>query len=178
MAETADYAREIDGVWTLLDGAFQIDGSLFAHNWLDLSSPEERTFWKIKQVLPPDSAPVGNIVAPGPPQIIDHDGSPKYFIVSAPAPPPGPVPVPDAVDMRQARLKLLSEPHDDGTRLDAVNAYVSTQGQAVSIEWEYARELRRDHPLVGIIGLFFGLDSAALDDWFREAAEIGPTLAT
>lgn len=86
-------------------------------------------------------------------------------------------PVPECVDMRQARLKLLSEPHGEGSRLDAVNAYVASQPASVRIEWEYARELRREHPMVGIMGFFFGLDSDDLDTWFIEAAAIGPTVA-
>jgi len=81
------------------------------------------------------------------------------------------------VDMRQAELKLDSEPHGEGTRLDAVDAYVATQSRTVKIEWRRASELRRDHPMVGIMGFFFGMDSDGLDQWFREAAAIGPTLA-
>lgn len=92
-------------------------------------------------------------------------------------PAPAPSEVPEAVDMRQASLKLLSEPHGGGTRLDAVDAYVASQDRRVQIEWEKARELRRDHPMVGIMGFFFGMDSGDLDDWFREAGAIGPTLA-
>lgn len=88
-----------------------------------------------------------------------------------------PPPVPVAVDMRQAELKLHSEPHDEGTRLDAVSAFVATQDPFVQIEWRRASELRRDHPMVGIMGFFFGMDSSDLDQWFREAAAIGPTLA-
>ena len=88
-----------------------------------------------------------------------------------------PFPVPVAVDMRQAELKLLSEPHGEGSRLDAVNAYVATQDPFVQIEWRRASELRRDHPMVGIMGFFFGMASDDLDQWFREAAAIGPTLA-
>lgn len=84
---------------------------------------------------------------------------------------------PYAVDMRQASLKLLSEPHGGGTRLDAVDAYVATQARTVQIEWERAKELRRDHPMVGIMGFFFGMNSDDLDQWFRDAAAIGPTLA-
>lgn len=95
----------------------------------------------------------------------------------APGQEPAPPRVPLAIDMRQARLKLLSEPHGEGTRLDAVNAYVASQSDLVKIEWDFARELRRDHPMVGIMGLFFGLDSDDLDQWFIEAAAIGPTLA-
>ena len=85
--------------------------------------------------------------------------------------------VPTAIDMRQARLKLLSETHGEGTRLDAVNAYVDGQPANVRIEWEYARELRRDHPMVGIMGFFFGLSAEDLDQWFIDAAAIGPTVA-
>lgn len=80
-------------------------------------------------------------------------------------------------DRRQVRLKLLSEPHELGTRLDAVEAWVATQTRAVQIEWETATVIRRDHPMVAVMGIFFGLDTAGLDQWFREAASIGPTLA-
>lgn len=97
--------------------------------------------------------------------------------VPPPEPVPAPLPVPEAVDMRQASLKLDSEAHDDGTRLDAVDAYVASQSRTVRIEWDRAKELRRDHPMVGIMGFFFGMDSDGLDQWFREAAAIGPTLA-
>lgn len=82
MAELADYARKIGGVWTLLNGAFQIGDLQFPHNWLDLASPEDRDHWNIREILPPDSPPVGHVVLPGPPSIIDHNGSPKYLIAS------------------------------------------------------------------------------------------------
>lgn len=95
-----------------------------------------------------------------------------YLVANNPAPM-----VPSSIDMRQARLKLLSEAHDEGTRLDAVNAYVDGQPALVKIEWDYARELRRDHPMVGIMGFFFGLSAEDLDQWFIDAAAIGPTVA-
>jgi hypothetical protein len=103
-----------------------------------------------------------------------EDGVPVLTVTFGP-PPPAPVPV--AVDMRQARLKLLDEPHGEGSRLDAVDAYVAGQDQKAQIEWVHSKELRRDHPLVGIMGLFFEQTSADIDQWFREAAAIGPTLA-
>lgn len=83
-----------------------------------------------------------------------------------------PFPVPDAVDMRQACLKLLAE-----GRLADVEAYIATQDAFVQIEWTRAKELRRDHPLVGIMGFFWGMTTAAMDQWFRDAKAIGPTLA-
>lgn len=80
------------------------------------------------------------------------------------------------VDMRQASLMLASQPHNGASRLDAVDAYVATQARQVRIEWERARELRRDHPMVAIMGFFFGLTAGDLDQWFAEAGAIGPTL--
>lgn len=90
-----------------------------------------------------------------------------------------PLPVPEWVDWRQAELKLAAEAHGGGTRLDAVRAWVSQDGQdpTVDIEFRRASVLRRDHPMVAVMGLFFGLDADALDQWFREAAAIGPTTA-
>lgn len=106
--------------------------------------------------------------------VVDFTPEEEAAYLAANSPPPE---VSAAVDMRQARLKLLSEPHGAATRLDAVDAYVDGQPANVRIEWEYARELRRDHPMVGIMGLFFGLSSDDLDQWFIEAAGIGPTVA-
>ncbi len=83
-----------------------------------------------------------------------------------------PFPVPEAVDMRQACLKLLAE-----GRLADLEAFIATQDAYVQIEWLRAKELRRDHPLVGIMGFSWGLTSDQMDQWFREAAAIGPTLA-
>lgn len=94
------------------------------------------------------------------------------------------LPVPDAVDWRQAEMKLSEESfthpltQEVGTRLEAVYAWVEAQPAIVQIEFRRARELRRDHPMVGIMGLFFGLDSEGLDQWFREAFVIGPTVAS
>lgn len=83
---------------------------------------------------------------------------------------PIPFPVPVSVDMRQACLKLFAE-----GRLADVEAYVASQDAHVQIEWARARELRRDHPLVGIMAIFWGMTSQDMDQWFREAATIGPT---
>lgn len=74
-----------------------------------------------------------------------------------------------AVTMRQARLALLASGH-----LAAVDALIaslpSPQREAAVIEWEYASEVRRDSPLVGAIGAARGLDEAAKDALFLDAA--------
>ncbi len=84
--------------------------------------------------------------------------------------------VPTAIDMRQAQLMLDSQPFGEGTRLDAVEAFMATQTKAAQIEWAKAKEIRRDHPLVAIMAFFFGDDTIAVDQWFRDGAAIGPTL--
>lgn len=81
----ADYARKTGGAWVLLDGDFEIGGYQFASNWLDLSTPAERAEWRIKEILPPDSPPADHVVVGDRPEIVDHDGSPKYRHVTAPA---------------------------------------------------------------------------------------------
>lgn len=79
--------------------------------------------------------------------------------------------VPEAVTMRQARLALLG-----AGVLDAAEAAIAgmpgVEGRAAQIEWEYATELRRDHPLVAGLGQGLGLDDAAIDALFMQAAQI------
>ena len=87
----------------------------------------------------------------------------------APAPAPGPVP--SSVTMRQARLALL------GAGLlasvdAAINSLPSPQKEAARIEWEYAAEVQRSSGLVPMMGTALGLDDAALDDLFIEAAAL------
>lgn len=73
--------------------------------------------------------------------------------------------------MRQARLALLG-----AGRLDAVEAAIAgmtgTAGKAAQIDWEFARTLRRDHPLTVGLSAALGLNSAALDALFTQAAAI------
>lgn len=84
-------------------------------------------------------------------------------------PPAQPVPIPSAVTMRQARLALLA-----AGKLALVDAAIETlpepQRTQAQIEWEFASEILRDSPLVGTIGAALGLDDAALDALFVEAA--------
>lgn len=192
-----DFARPVDGGWAHIQGGFTIPNGMaseilidpnnpgagtrtivsdavYAHNWLEASSVEERAAIGAVEILPAASPEDGFQYVEGSFEVGDLAGSPIW--IGQVEPLPGPE-TPFAVDMRQARLMLVSEPHEEGTRLDAVEAFMGAQPRAAQIEWEYARELRRDHPLVAIMGLFFGLDVEALDQWFRDAAAIGPTVA-
>ena len=79
--------------------------------------------------------------------------------------------VPHAVTMRQARLALL------GAGLlasvgAAIDGLPSPQKEAARIEWEYATEVQRASGLVPIMVAALGLDDAALDALFIEAAAL------
>ena len=83
---------------------------------------------------------------------------------AAPSPP-----IPATVTMRQARLAML----DAGILTsvsDALAAMTGITGEAARIEWEYAAELKRDHPLVASLSAALGLTSAQLDGLFTAAA--------
>ncbi|WP_062236365.1 hypothetical protein [Aureimonas sp. N4] len=87
------------------------------------------------------------------------------------APPVPPEPVPSAVTMRQARIALSRA----GLLSKAEAAIAQMAGQAgeeARIEWEYAAELKRNHPLIAALGQALGLSAEAIDDLFREAATI------
>lgn len=75
--------------------------------------------------------------------------------------------VPDVVTMRQARLAL----HGAGL-LPQVNTMMEDADPAVSIEWEYAIEVRRDHPMIGAMGQGLGLSEDDIDALFVQAAAI------
>ena len=79
--------------------------------------------------------------------------------------------VPSSVTMRQARLALL------GAGLlasvdAAIDSLPSPQKEAARIEWEYATEVQRSYGLVPMMGAALGLDDAALDALFIEAAAL------
>jgi hypothetical protein len=72
---------------------------------------------------------------------------------------------PRRVTMRQARLALLQQ-----NLLASVESAVAQAGTAAQIEWEYATELRRDHPLTVSLSAALGLTEQQLDDLFTLAA--------
>lgn len=79
--------------------------------------------------------------------------------------------VPQMVSMRQARLALLSA----GKLADvdaAIAALSSPDKEAAEIEWEYATEVSRNSKLVTQLAPALGLDDAALDALFTQAATL------
>ena len=79
--------------------------------------------------------------------------------------------VPTSVTMRQARLALLGAGLLAG--VDAArDGLPSPQKEAARIEWEYATEVQRSSGLVPMMEAALGLDDAALDALFIEAAAL------
>lgn len=82
----------------------------------------------------------------------------------APYTTPTPI-IPTVVTMRQARLALL-----ETGLLTQVVAAVQAAGEAATIEWEYAKELRREHPLTQQLASALTLTTQQLDSLFTLAA--------
>ncbi len=78
-----------------------------------------------------------------------------------------PTPVASAITMRQTRLALLQ-----AGLLATVDAAVAEQDEAARIEWEYATEVKRDHPLLVTMAASLGLSSETLDSLFNLGASL------
>ena len=91
-------------------------------------------------------------------------------IASAPVVVPAPVlpaPTPTVITMRQARLALLA-----AGLLDTVDASIALLPRTAQIEWEYAQDVQRDNPLIGMLAAGLGLNTAALDALFVAGAAL------
>lgn len=99
-------------------------------------------------------------------QTIQVGGATITTLVDPNAPPPGPI-IPQVVSMRQARLALLAV-----DLLDDVEAVVAAAGRAAQIEWEYATEVRRNHPLLAAVQAAKGMSDADIDQLFIAASEL------
>ena len=80
---------------------------------------------------------------------------------------------PQAVSARQIRLWLVAR----GVSLAAVEAAIDTipdqtQRDMVRVEWEYAPYVERSHPMLAPLAAALGLDEAAVDQAFLEAAAL------
>lgn len=75
--------------------------------------------------------------------------------------------VPASVSMRQARLVL----HSAGL-LDDVEQAIAAAGKATQIEWEYAKEVQRNSPLIASLGAALGLSAEEIDFLFIEAEKL------
>lgn len=81
------------------------------------------------------------------------------------------VQVPSIVTMRQARLALLAASKLAAVET-AINALPEPQRSAARIEWDYSSEVHRNRAFVQTLGAALGLDDAALDELFTQAATL------
>jgi hypothetical protein len=84
-----------------------------------------------------------------------------------------PAPVPTTISPRQIRIWLITH----GISIAVVEQAIAsipdeTQRQIVQVEWEYSPYVERTHPWLEALGSALGLDSAAIDQAFREASVI------
>jgi hypothetical protein len=79
-------------------------------------------------------------------------------------------PAPDAITPRQLRLWLMKQGVTSALVETAISGMPSPTKEAALIEWEYALEFRRDHPLVQQLGAVLGFDAATMETGWREAA--------
>lgn len=68
---------------------------------------------------------------------------------------------------RQIRLALLSQ-----GLLSAASTWIQSADEATRIEWEYASELRRDHPMWAVAAAALGKTETDIDNLFALAATL------
>jgi hypothetical protein len=77
-------------------------------------------------------------------------------VIANPLPP---TPVVRSIDMRRFRLALLQM-----ELLDDIDAAIAAQPRQAQIEWEYATEVKTNHPLVVALAIAMSLDVNAIFD--------------
>ncbi len=101
---------------------------------------------------------------------IDFVGDPseRGYSATAPAVEPGPVAL-APLTARQLRLGLLQIGIKPADVTAAISALPEDQRDVAEIEWDYASEYRRDHPLIAALGASFDLTTEQIDDAWRDA---------
>lgn len=87
------------------------------------------------------------------------------------APPPPAAVVPQSVTMRQARLALLANNMLANVQT-AINSMPEPDKTKAQIEWEYSNAMERNNSFVATLGAALGLNAAALDALFIQAAQL------
>lgn len=87
---------------------------------------------------------------------LDPDYTPEEPVIYDPV-----THAPNRVSMRQARLALHQQ-----NLLTTIDAAVAQMDAAAQIEWAYAQEIKKDHPLVQSIKTALGWTDQQLDDLF------------
>jgi hypothetical protein len=93
--------------------------------------------------------------------------------IAAYEPPEPPPPQPVTLNPRQLRLGLLGL-GVTSAQVDAAIAEIpdAMQREAAMIEWRYASEYRRDHPLIASVSAALGIPAATIDAAWSHAATL------
>ncbi len=75
--------------------------------------------------------------------------------------------IPQIVTARQARLAI-----NTAGLLDNIDAALATMPRDAQIEWQFASEISRGSPLIAGVASGLGLDKAAIDALFAQAAKL------
>jgi hypothetical protein len=73
---------------------------------------------------------------------------------------------------RQLRLGLLKIGIKPADVAAAIAGLPADQRDAAAIEWDYASEYRRDHPLIATLGEYFGLSTNQIDAAWLDAIKL------
>lgn len=80
---------------------------------------------------------------------------------------------PSAISARQIRLWLVAHGYTLAQVEQAIDGIPGQQQrEMVRVEWEYAPEIVRTHPMLVPLAAALGLDEAAVNQAFREAAAL------
>jgi len=79
--------------------------------------------------------------------------------------------IPQSVTMRQARQAMLYA--GILAQVEAlIEAMPGEEGESARIDWNHARDVKRDWPLIGALGPQMGLTEQQIDDLFIYAATV------
>jgi len=120
--------------------------------------------YRLAAILPADAVPEGKQVISTSVELID--GQPHYVNVLEDAEPEQLPPL----TARQLRLGLVAAGILPSQVDTAIAAIPDTNDRAVAeIEWEYASQFERDHPLIEQVGTALGLTSEQIDTMWQAA---------
>jgi hypothetical protein len=155
--------HQVDGVWERFPGTPQLTPAAITRLLADGVWTWRDLYKNGLQAAEPFKVPDGKRIVPGAVERFSEDGKAQLFEVED-APPP---PVPQAIYPLQARKALRA-----AGLFDAVQAHVASLSAEEQDEWEYALEIRRDHPVIVNGATALGLTKAQVDDLFRLGATL------
>jgi hypothetical protein len=143
------YSRSDGGV-SVITLANQADAALTAP-FVSSMTPQEFIDWVIAKDVPADATNVS---------VVQDEDVPEQ-----------PAAIPSVLSIRQGRRALYQSGYL--SQVDALIASIpGTDGDKARIDWNYATEVRRDHPLVASMAAALPLTEQQLDELFTLGATL------